>query len=50
MMDFAGFSGFENDRDAGAGASIDEVLVDSAHREQGWERGVVLVDITVGDN
>ena len=49
-MDFAGFSGFENDRDLGAGASLDQMMVETTHDQQSRHRGHPGADLAVGND
>ena len=50
VMDFAGFTSFEDDGDLGAGSGFHQVMVEATHGEQGRHGGHVRGDLAIGDD
>ncbi len=50
VVHLAGLAGFENDRDLGAGALLDEVVVQASHDEKRRHGRVLRVDVAIGEN
>ena len=50
VVDFPRFAGFQDDGNHGAGAGAHQVVVKSAHHQQGGHRGMAGVDVAVGND